>query len=339
MWYNYGRWYHLSKVPYVYYLYHKPVGVICTNNLNIKNNIINQVNLPYRVFCVGRLDKESSGLIILTNDGAFSNYLANSYENVEKEYIVTLEKPIDQKLLESLKTPITIRNKITKETIVKIINDNSFQIILTDGKYHQIRRLVIRGGNTVKTLKRIRIGKYMLNELKENEILKFNGGNYEKFKIVLMLGVMLIMVSTLSSCASKPKEFSSNGITVTLTNKFKYGNDENAQVLLLTSKIGFMGNGEYKTSVGVSDNQLEHYTQKVLNVSGKTADIMNYDEDGVTFCYAYYTATAQNITFKYMLITKEGTSKYYTMNFWSKESEFDEYKDQFLEWAKTIKVE
>ena len=126
------------------------------------------------------LDKESSGLIILTNDGAFSNYLANSYENVEKEYIVTLEKPIDQKLLESLKTPITIRNKITKETIVKIINDNSFQIILTDGKYHQIRRLVIRGGNTVKTLKRIRIGKYMLNELKENEILKFNGGNYEK---------------------------------------------------------------------------------------------------------------------------------------------------------------
>ena len=168
---------YLLIVPY---LYHKPVGVICTNNLNIKNNIINQVNLPYRVFCVGRLDKESSGLIILTNDGAFSNYLANSYENVEKEYIVTLEKPIDQKLLESLKTPITIRNKITKETIVKIINDNSFQIILTDGKYHQIRRLVIRGGNTVKTLKRIRIGKYMLNELKENEILKFNGGNYEK---------------------------------------------------------------------------------------------------------------------------------------------------------------
>ena len=127
----------------------------------------------------------------------------------------------------------------------------------------------------------------------------------KKFKIVLMFIAMFMMVGTLSSCASKPKEFSSNGITITLTNKFKYGNDENVQVLLLTSKIGFMGNGEYKTSVGVSDNQLEHYTQKVLNVSGKTADITNYDEDGVTFCYAYYTATAQNITFKYMLITKD----------------------------------
>ena len=161
----------------------------------------------------------------------------------------------------------------------------------------------------------------------------------KKFKIVLMFIAMFMMVGTLSSCASKPKEFSSNGITITLTNKFKYGNDENVQVLLLTSKIGFMGNGEYKTSVGVSDNQLEHYTQKVLNVSGKTADITNYDEDGVTFCYAYYTATAQNITFKYMLITKEGASKYYTMNFWSKESEFDEYKDQFFAWTKTIQVE
>ena len=141
----------LSKVPYVYYLYHKPVGIVCTNNLNIKNNIIKQVNLPYRVFCVGRLDKESSGLIILTNDGVFANDLINADKNVEKEYIVTLEKPIDQKLLESLKTPITIRNKITKETRVKI-----------------------------KTLKRIRIGKYKLNGLKENEILKFNGGNDEK---------------------------------------------------------------------------------------------------------------------------------------------------------------
>ena len=147
---------------------------------NIKNNIIKQVNLPYRVFCVGRLDKESSGLIILTNDGVFANDLINADKNVEKEYIVTLEKPINQKLLESLKTPITIRNKITKETRVKIINNYSFQIILTDGKYHQIRRLVIRGENKVKTLKRIRIGKYKLNGLKENEILKFNGGNDEK---------------------------------------------------------------------------------------------------------------------------------------------------------------
>lgn len=79
------------------------------------------------------LDKESSGLIILTNDGVFANDLINADKNVEKEYIVTLEKPIDQKLLESLKTPITIRNKITKETRVKIINNYSFSNILTDG--------------------------------------------------------------------------------------------------------------------------------------------------------------------------------------------------------------
>ena len=68
----------LKKVPYVYYLYHKPKGVVCTNNVNIKGNIVEKLNLPFRVFCVGRLDKDTSGLIILTNDGVFSNSIINS---------------------------------------------------------------------------------------------------------------------------------------------------------------------------------------------------------------------------------------------------------------------
>lgn len=162
----------LKKVPYVYYLYHKPKGVVCTNNVNIKGNIVEKLNLPFRVFCVGRLDKDTSGLIILTNDGVFSNSIINSNNDIEKEYIVKVKYPITLEFLENLKKPINLRGKVTKPAIVSKIDEYTFSIIITEGKYHQIRRLVIYNQNTVLELKRIRIDIYLLNDLEENSILE-----------------------------------------------------------------------------------------------------------------------------------------------------------------------
>ncbi len=167
----------ITKVPLVYYLYHKPVGVVCTNNMEIKDNIISKVHLAYRVFCVGRLDKDSSGLVILTNDGFFAQRLMHAGEHIEKEYLVTVEKEITEELLDSFRSPIVIRGKKTSPAKVKKLDDKTLQIILTDGKYRQIRRLVVRGKNRVKTLKRVRIAHYQLNGLKENEIVEFEEEN------------------------------------------------------------------------------------------------------------------------------------------------------------------
>lgn len=167
----------LEKVEKVYYLYHKPIGVICTNNKNIKNNIIDKLNLENRVFCVGRLDKDTSGLLILTNDGMFSDSLMNPLSHVEKEYIVEVKYQITDTFLENMKKPILLRGKLTTEAFVNKIDDYTFKIILKEGKYHQIRRLVIYNHNTVVSLKRIRIGKYYLSDLKENELRKINIGD------------------------------------------------------------------------------------------------------------------------------------------------------------------
>lgn len=161
----------LQKVPYVYYLYHKPVGIVCSNNQSVKNNIFDHLKLPIRVFCVGRLDKDTSGLIILTNDGQFANQIINSQSNIEKEYIVEVKYLITDEFIKNLEKPIVLRNKISKGAKVKKIDDYHFDIIILEGMYHQIRRLVIYNHNQVTKLKRIRIGKYQLNNLKEDELI------------------------------------------------------------------------------------------------------------------------------------------------------------------------
>lgn len=167
----------LEKVEKVYYLYNKPRGIICTNNLNIKDNIIDKLNLKQRVFCVGRLDKETSGLIILTNDGKFSDSLMNPKAHVEKEYIVTVMYPITESFINNLQKPIILRGQLTTPAHVKQIDEYTFNITISEGKYHQIRRLVIYNKNTVVSLKRIRIGKYKLSDLKDNQLIQFNLGD------------------------------------------------------------------------------------------------------------------------------------------------------------------
>ena len=164
----------LEKVPYVYYLYHKPVGIICTNNINVKGNIISHLNFSNRIFCVGRLDKNTSGLIILTNDGIFANNINNPNKHIEKEYIVTLKEKITNDFLIKIQESIIIRGKETKPINYILIDDYNLKIIICEGKYHQIRKLVSNAKNKVVALKRIRIGNILLDDLEEDKIKEIN---------------------------------------------------------------------------------------------------------------------------------------------------------------------
>lgn len=160
----------LKQVPLVYYIYNKPIGIICTNNKNISDSIVNYLDLPQRVFCVGRLDKDSRGLMLLTNDGLLANRLLSPTSHVEKEYIVKVKYSIDDNFIEKISKPIILRGKKTLPVDAKLIDEYTFSIILHEGKYRQIRRLVISCQNTVVDLLRVRFGNLLLNDLEEGKI-------------------------------------------------------------------------------------------------------------------------------------------------------------------------
>ena len=145
----------IEKEDFIYYLYNKPCGLVCTNDLENKDSYLKTLNIEKRVFCVGRLDKNSSGLIILTNDGKYTNELLNPLTHVEKEYIVRVKNRIDYDFIERVQQPIVLKGKRTKENKSYLIDEYTFGIILTEGKYHQIRKTVKLAGNYVVDLKRI----------------------------------------------------------------------------------------------------------------------------------------------------------------------------------------
>lgn len=146
-----------------YYVYNKPKGVICTNNRNVKGNIIDALGLDLRIYSVGRLDKDTYGLLFLTNDNKFTHYILES-KDVEKEYIGVVKNKIDERFIRALEESIMINGKMTIPAVAKKIDDYTFSVILRDGRYHEVRKLVINGDNILLDLKRIRIGKYILDE-------------------------------------------------------------------------------------------------------------------------------------------------------------------------------
>lgn len=159
----------IEKVPNKYFIYNKPIGIVCTNDLNVKDNIISHLNLEYRVFCVGRLDKDSHGLLILTNDGSLSNRLINGKNHIEKEYLVKTKDKITDDFIANMQKSVILRGKTTKKCIVNKVDDFSFKIILTEGMYRQIRKMVKINGNFVIDLYRFRIGNISIGDLKEGE--------------------------------------------------------------------------------------------------------------------------------------------------------------------------
>lgn len=146
-----------EKKP-VYIAFNKPVGIVCTTDtIRERDNIIDFINHPKRIFPIGRLDKPSEGLILLTSDGDIVNKILRARNNHEKEYLVRVDKPINPKFLEKMRNGVPILDTITKKCEVEKIDDMTFRIVLTQGLNRQIRRMCEYLGYDVKKLKRIRI--------------------------------------------------------------------------------------------------------------------------------------------------------------------------------------
>ena len=167
-----------SKKKKIFIALNKPRGVVCTTNAGVEeNNIIDFINFSERVFPIGRLDKSTTGLILLTNDGETANKILKTANNNEKEYLVKVNRPIPEKILKKMSEGVPMLGKITRECSVKKVKTNQFKIILTQGLNRQIRRMCDHFGYKVVSLQRIRImnikldlpeGKYRL--LNDQEI-------------------------------------------------------------------------------------------------------------------------------------------------------------------------
>ena len=143
---------------FVYIAFNKPVGIVCTTDTKReKNNIVDYINHPKRIFPIGRLDKPSEGLILLTSDGDIVNKILRARNNHEKEYYVRVDKPITEKFLEKMRNGVPILDTVTKKCEVEKIDTMNFRIVLTQGLNRQIRRMCEHLGYEVKKLKRIRI--------------------------------------------------------------------------------------------------------------------------------------------------------------------------------------
>lgn len=162
-----------KEVGNIYLIFNKPVGITCTTDTHIKGNIITYINYPERIFPIGRLDKPSEGLILLTNDGDIVNKILRSRNNHEKEYIVRVNKKITAEFIRKMANGIPILDTITKKCKVWKINDTTFKIILTQGLNRQIRRMCDYCGYDVKTLKRLRIMNISLGNLKNGSYRSF----------------------------------------------------------------------------------------------------------------------------------------------------------------------
>ena len=166
----------------IYLAFNKPVGIVCTTNREVEpNNILDFIKYPKRIFPIGRLDKLSEGLIFLTNDGDIVNKILRARNNHEKEYIVSVNRPINREFIQTMSNGVEILETITKNCFAKQMGPKKFKIILTEGLNRQIRRMCESLGYRVQSLKRVRImnikldipvGKY--REFTKKELIKLN---------------------------------------------------------------------------------------------------------------------------------------------------------------------
>ena len=171
-----------AKPKKKYLAFNKPVGIVCTTDTKVESeNIIDFIKYPIRIFPIGRLDKFSEGLIFLTNDGEIVNKILRARNNHEKEYIVSVNRPINKDFIQRMSNGIEILDTITKNCFVEQLGPKKFKIILTQGLNRQIRRMCEVLGYKVQSLKRVRImnikldlpkGKY--REFTTKEIMELN---------------------------------------------------------------------------------------------------------------------------------------------------------------------
>ena len=163
----------INKIDSVTYLYYKPIGITSVIS-NKDDSYIKHINTKERVFPAGRLDKLSEGLLLLTNDHKLLNDITNDKTLYDKEYIVKVKNTITDKFILDMQKPHLLDNKYTKEAKVVKIDDYTFSIVLYEGMYHQIRRMVKMNNNYVTNLKRIRIGNFKLDGLNPGELIKMD---------------------------------------------------------------------------------------------------------------------------------------------------------------------
>lgn len=158
-----------AKKQHVYICLNKPVGITCTTERHIDGNIIDFIGHPARIFPIGRLDKDSEGLILLTNNGDIVNTILRAENNHEKEYIVTVDKPVTAAFLADMAGGVRILGVRTKPCRVHRVDDYVFRIVLTQGLNRQIRRMCEVFGYGVRRLQRVRIMNIRLGKLRIGE--------------------------------------------------------------------------------------------------------------------------------------------------------------------------
>lgn len=147
-----------AKDKRVYIAFNKPIGIVCTTDTRVeKDNIVDYINYPSRIFPIGRLDKPSEGLILLTNDGDIVNKILRARNNHEKDYIVSVDRPITKEFLERMSNGVPILDRVTRKCHLEQLGKYEFKITLTQGLNRQIRRMCEYFDYHVTALKRIRI--------------------------------------------------------------------------------------------------------------------------------------------------------------------------------------
>lgn len=147
--------------------FHKPEGIVCTSSKKDANNIIDYIQFPTRIYPVGRLDKDSKGLILLTNDGELTDRILRGRNGHEKEYLVTVNKPLKEEVIQAMRQGVPILDTITRPCRIEVLDSRCFRIILTQGLNRQIRRMCEYFGYRVVSLKRVRIMNILLGNLPE----------------------------------------------------------------------------------------------------------------------------------------------------------------------------
>ncbi len=171
-----------KKQKDIYILFHKPPGVTCTTDTKDKTNIIDFIGHEQRIFPVGRLDKTSSGLILLTNNGDIVNRILRAENKQEKEYLVKINKPVNKAFIKRMSEGVPILGTVTKECEVEKVGKQSFRIVLVQGLNRQIRRMCEHLGCRVHELTRIRIMHLSMGRLQPGKWRNLKGHELETLK-------------------------------------------------------------------------------------------------------------------------------------------------------------
>ena len=165
--------------------FHKPAGIVCTAEKREKNNVIDYLNYPLRIYPIGRLDKDSTGLLLLTNDGELVNKIMRAGNYHEKEYLVRVNRPLTEEFCRKMASGVPILDTVTRKCRVEPVDEMTFRIVLTQGLNRQIRRMCESLGYRVIALKRVRIMNIKLGDMKEGALRRVEGKEREKLNQLL----------------------------------------------------------------------------------------------------------------------------------------------------------